>query len=150
MEFRKVWFEGLGYVELKTKQMKNKLLFLLRTKETDSFIMLMDFAMFFLNNGKISIKLYNKYNLDSKQVINDDEYYLIELVKQKKKKIVFKINGIVQDSIRLDEISTNNDNENDDGTVKVYIGGLPDSLSNNLEGSNLFSGSISDIIIDNE
>lgn len=124
-------------------------MFLLRTKEANNFIMYCeDFVSFATNDGKLSVNLYiaqNKYNLQSEQSLNDDGYYLIELIKYKKK-ILLKINGIIQDSLKIKDLPLSIAPQES----TIYIGGLPETLRGLVGEYKPFSGGISDLIIDNK
>ncbi|KAF5275650.1 hypothetical protein FQA39_LY06762 [Lamprigera yunnana] len=147
LEFHKALFEGSGYITIEIKKLVNSLLFLLNTKTPNGFVMYLEGAVaIYMNASKIEIKLYIKdetFTLSSKQITNEN-YHLVELIIYNKK-AVLKLNGNIEDTIKTKEFDTNSANT----TTNLHLGGVPETFSNLLQGKSLFSGSISDILINN-
>ncbi|KAF5307738.1 hypothetical protein FQR65_LT06609 [Abscondita terminalis] len=147
LEFYKVLFEGKGYISVKIKKMEKSLLFLLYTKSANGFIFFIEStAAMRMKDGKIVATVYiddEVYTLSSQKIVNDERYHLIELIRFNKK-ATLKIDGDVEDTIETKEMRTNNFNEE----TNLYLGGVPETFSHLLEGSSLFVGGISDILID--
>lgn len=145
--FRKVSFEGNGYVEMKPKHLKKnfKISFILQTSANNSLIML-----FIDNNninsemlirtydGKIELHLpNNKIILKSEVIVTDKYYHIVELIKDGKS-LTLKVDGNVQEAVNYNDEMRN---------AKIFIGGFPPQNGENLPK---FSGEIKDIFINNE
>lgn len=127
-------------------------MFLLQTKQNDMFVMLIENALLItLQEGKVNVKVYlskSVLSLKSNQGVSDGNYYLIEVfVQRSKKRVTLKINGVKEDSASHLDVGGSGESEEE---AVLYIGGVPENLSDVLEGKPFLDGDVSDIIIDNE
>lgn len=128
-------------------------MFLLRTKQNDTFVTLIENTLLVtLQAGKVNVKVYlskTTLSLKSNQAISDGNYHLVEVfVQRNKKRVTLKINGAKEDSASHVEIGSGAGEDEEEAVL--YIGGVPENLSDVLEGKPFLHGDVGDIIIDNE
>ncbi|KAK4880836.1 hypothetical protein RN001_008982 [Aquatica leii] len=149
LEFYQALFQGGGYVSIKIKRLERSLVFLLNTKSPNAFILYIESTVAMaLTEGKITVEVFideATYTLISKQSTNDGSYHLIELIRHNKKAIL-KIDGNIEDTINTLEVDPSSYTQ----TTNLYLGGVSETFSHLLKGNTLFSGEISDILIDNK
>ncbi|GJQ67201.1 hypothetical protein Trydic_g8109 [Trypoxylus dichotomus] len=140
LEFRKAWFEGVGYLKLKPQNFKfanTSIIFLIRTADSNSPIMKIgNLTKFVMEDGYISVKVKTK-SLTSKLRINDDKYHMIELVK-KSQDYILKIDGVKAEKREIVL-------ESFEESETIFIGNDTDATNT----KHYFNGEISDIFIDN-
>lgn len=139
LEFRKVWFEGVGYLKLKPQRFKYtnfSVIFLLRTTDRNSFVMdIEELARFVLNDGYINVIVKDQI-LSSKFKVNDDESHVVELIKRNLN-CVLKIDGIRAEKREIVPDSLLE-------SARIYIGGIP----NIINADEYLNGEVSDMFID--